>query len=75
MTAVTEFPLPPHSGELKTNKPTAIGRRGEIVCVCLCVCSYDPLVVELQCEWEGCYYSLMFEWSNKVRTLFFFHFL
>lgn len=52
MTAVTESPLPPHSRELKTNKPTAIGSGGEIVsvCLCVCVCLCDPLVVELQCE-------------------------
>lgn len=37
MTAVTESPLPPHSRELKTNKPAAIGRGGEIVCVSVCV--------------------------------------
>lgn len=35
MTAVTESPLPPHSRELKTNKPAAIGREGEMMCVLL----------------------------------------
>lgn len=33
MTAVTVSPLPPRSRELKTNKPAAIDREGEIVCV------------------------------------------
>lgn len=33
MTAVTESPLPPHSRELKTNKPAATGREGDMMCV------------------------------------------
>lgn len=35
MTAVTESPLPPHSRELKTNKPAAIAGEGERMCVLL----------------------------------------
>lgn len=36
MTAVTESLLHPHSRELKTNKPAAIGRESEIMCVGVC---------------------------------------
>lgn len=44
MTAVTESPLPPRSRELKTNKPAARGKGGEIVCVhrvCPCVAAAE----------------------------------
>lgn len=49
MTAVTESPLPQHSGELKTNKPADIGREGEMMFVLL---RELPGVLILRLQWR-----------------------
>lgn len=53
MTAVTESPLPQHSRELKTNKPAAIGREGEIMFVLLREMS-GVLILWLQGRRQSC---------------------
>lgn len=54
MTAVTESPLPPHSRELKTNKPAAIGREGETMCVLLWDLS-DVFILLLRMGRQSCF--------------------